>query len=117
GIKNAYRNGIQGVPALLQIEKSNIWWHVSKTQLHQDETRLKISADKIPHDAKKITVKVDSKLLKNRAAYNLGGYIPGNKQADSMVIFVAHYDHLGQMGKKALFPGASDNASGTAAVL
>lgn len=117
GLKDAYRNGIQGVPALLQIEKSNIWWHVSKTQLHQDETRLKISADKIPYDAKKITVKVDSKLLTNRAAYNVGGYIPGSKQADSMVIFVAHYDHLGQMGKKALFPGASDNASGTATVL
>src|SRR5690606_3298622 len=28
-----------------------------------------------------------------------------------------HFDHLGRMGKNAVFPGASDNASGTSLVL
>ncbi|MBK7818429.1 MAG: M28 family peptidase [Sphingobacteriaceae bacterium] len=34
-----------------------------------------------------------------------------------MVVFTAHYDHLGAMGKNCYFPGANDNASGTSMVL
>ena len=33
------------------------------------------------------------------------------------MIFTAHYDHLGGMGKQVYFPGANDNASGTALLL
>jgi len=32
------------------------------------------------------------------------------------VLITAHYDHLGRMGKKVFFPGAHDNASGTAMI-
>lgn len=46
---------------------------------------------------------------------NVVGYILG--VIDSMVVFTAHYDHCGIMGDAVLFPGAHDNASGTAAVL
>lgn len=46
---------------------------------------------------------------------NVVGYVPG--VIDSMIIFTAHYDHCGTMGDYVLFPGAHDNASGTAAVL
>lgn len=52
-----------------------------------------------------------------RAGYrsqNVCGYIPG--EVDTMIVFAAHYDHLGMSGD-TLFPGAHDNASGTAAVL
>jgi Zn-dependent M28 family amino/carboxypeptidase len=46
---------------------------------------------------------------------NVIGFVPG-KRKDSIVVFTAHYDHLGMMGT-ALFPGASDNASGTSMLL
>jgi len=46
---------------------------------------------------------------------NVIGYLPG-KRNDSTLVFTAHYDHLGMMGD-ALFPGASDNASGTSMLL
>ncbi len=52
-----------------------------------------------------------------RAGYrsqNICGYIPGD--VDTMIVFTAHYDHLGMSGD-TLFPGAHDNASGTAAIL
>ena len=52
-----------------------------------------------------------------RAGYrsqNVCGYLPG--ETDTMVVFTAHYEHLGMSGD-TLFPGAHDNASGTAAVL
>lgn len=46
---------------------------------------------------------------------NVIGMVPGTG-SDSVIIFSAHYDHLGKMGS-AVFPGASDNASGTAMLL
>ena len=36
---------------------------------------------------------------------------------DSCYVFTAHYDHLGNLGRKVYYPGANDNASGTATVL
>ncbi len=45
---------------------------------------------------------------------NVCGYIPG--ETDSMIVFTAHYEHLGMHGD-TIFYGAHDNASGTAAVL
>ncbi len=52
-----------------------------------------------------------------RAGYrsqNICGYIPGD--TDSMIVFTAHYEHLGMSGD-TIFYGAHDNASGTAAVM
>jgi len=45
---------------------------------------------------------------------NICGYIPG--ATDTMIVFTAHYEHLGMNGD-TIFYGAHDNASGTAAVL
>ncbi len=50
-------------------------------------------------------------------AVNIAGYVPGSEHPDSFIVITAHYDHLGKMGREALFPGASDNASGTAMLL
>ncbi|MFT4061139.1 MAG: M28 family peptidase [Edaphocola sp.] len=50
-------------------------------------------------------------------ADNVIAYVPGTAMPDSFVVLAAHYDHLGKMGSKAMFPGASDNASGTAMLL
>ncbi len=48
-------------------------------------------------------------------ARNVLGKIAG-ESSDSCFVFTAHYDHLGMMGD-AIFPGASDNASGVATML
>ena len=45
---------------------------------------------------------------------NVCGYLPG--ETDTMIVFTAHYEHLGMNGD-TIFYGAHDNASGTAAVL
>lgn len=55
-------------------------------------------------------------LLPKHATQNVIGYIQGTEHPDSFIVFTAHYDHIGEMGK-ALFPGANDNASGTAMLL
>ena len=41
--------------------------------------------------------------------------MPG--KVDTCIVFSAHYDHLGRMGKETYFPGAHDNASGSAMLL
>ena len=46
---------------------------------------------------------------------NVIGYVDGDNN-DSVVVITGHYDHLGRINK-SYFPGASDNASGTAMVL
>lgn len=58
---------------------------------------------------------IDSELNNSFEANNIIGYIDG-KNNDSVVVISAHYDHLGKVGQ-TIFPGASDNASGTAMMM
>lgn len=46
---------------------------------------------------------------------NIFGYVPG--EVDTMIVYSAHYDHLGTMGDSIVFYGAHDNASGVATLL
>lgn len=66
---------------------------------------------------KKITINIDSKYFSDYQSQNVLGYIHGSQYPDSFIVFTAHYDHLGQMGKDVYFPGANDNASGCAMLL
>jgi hypothetical protein len=55
-------------------------------------------------------------------ATNVVGFLEGSDPAlkDEYIVLGAHYDHLGydyREGELVLFPGADDNASGTAAVI
>lgn len=48
---------------------------------------------------------------------NIAAIVPGKLEPDSFIVFTAHYDHIGSMGETVIFPGAHDNASGTATVM
>lgn len=67
--------------------------------------------------AKKVTVEVESTFVENYRTSNVAAFVKGKVQPDTFLIVTAHYDHLGQMGDDAIFPGANDNASGTSMVL
>lgn len=58
---------------------------------------------------------IDSEFNNSFEANNIIGYIDG-KNNDSVIVISAHYDHLGKVGQ-TIFPGASDNASGTAMMM
>ncbi|RTQ49581.1 M20/M25/M40 family metallo-hydrolase [Hymenobacter gummosus] len=64
-----------------------------------------------------ISLDVEAKLQQAYPTQNVVGYLPGTARPDSFLVFTAHYDHLGRMGRRAYFPGANDNASGTAMLL
>jgi len=69
-----------------------------------------------PKDAKSITVNVENKFLKDYELFNVIAKVEGRRH-DSCYVFTAHYDHLGNLGKKVYYAGANDNASGTAAIV
>ncbi len=62
-------------------------------------------------------INIQNKFIPSYTAQNIIGMVEGTTQKDSFVVFTAHYDHLGMMGKTAMFPGANDNASGIAMML
>lgn len=64
-----------------------------------------------------IEVEIGAKFIPNYKSQNVIGFVKGSQYPDSFIVFTAHYDHLGQMGKHVYFPGANDNASGIAMLL
>ncbi|MBP5392058.1 MAG: M28 family peptidase [Bacteroidales bacterium] len=65
---------------------------------------------------KSIRVNVDNKFLKEFGLFNVIAKVEGERH-DSCYVFTAHYDHLGNLGRKVFYAGANDNASGTAAIV
>lgn len=66
---------------------------------------------------KRAAIDVNARFERSLKSNNVMAMVPGTAVPDSFIVFSAHYDHLGKMGDFAVFPGASDNASGTAMLL
>ena len=69
-----------------------------------------------PTDASTIRVDMENEFLEDYECFNVIAKVEGQKH-DSCYLFTAHYDHLGKLGKKTYYPGAHDNASGTATII
>ena len=95
-------------------EKAKLTWTVSRTQ--NKATVFYVKKESLPRHIKTVNAEVLAKLEPESANANIVAEIPGTIK-DSFIVFSAHYDHLGKMGEQAIFPGASDNASGTAMML
>ncbi|CAN5449802.1 hypothetical protein BH10BAC1_BH10BAC1_01750 [soil metagenome] len=94
--------------------KDKLTWSVGQKQ--QDVVLFEVLRSSYI-GAKEIEYSVVSHINKNHASQNVIGYIKGSVHPDSFIVYTAHYDHLGQMGKDVYFPGANDNASGCAMLL
>lgn len=69
-----------------------------------------------PRDAKSVKFDIENEFLEDCECFNVIAKVEG-KNHDKCYVFTAHYDHLGILGKKTYYPGAHDNASGTAAII
>jgi hypothetical protein len=96
----------------INIEEKKLTWSVNSVQKFPS---IYILRNALPSQASKIKIQVDAKLI-NYTAKNIVGVIEGH-QPDSFIYITAHYDHLGMMGNKTMFPGGNDNASGTSMLL
>lgn len=86
------------------------------------ELQSKIDSTKKPFSIelnKTVQITVNAKYEKEKETVNVIGIYPGTDEElkKEYVIIGAHLDHVGQQGEEIYFPGANDNASGSAAVL
>lgn len=100
---------------IIKILPEKLTWGVSQNV--SSFTTLEILKRVFPTNAKKIKLNIVNKFLSKYGSQNILGFIEGKTKPDSSIVFSAHYDHLGMMGNETLFPGANDNASGTAMLL
>jgi hypothetical protein len=63
-----------------------------------------------------VKLDVDNEWLQDYELFNVIAKVEGERH-DSCYVFTAHYDHLGNLGKKVYYAGANDNASGTATIV
>lgn len=100
-------------------------WVFSVDQLHtygpirpgregEEPVCVEVLGSALPRLFRHVSLDLPARLVHHRTQ-NVCGLLPG--QSDSLIVFTAHYDHCGMMGSEVTFPGAHDNASGTAAVL
>jgi len=95
--------------------KKKLTYGVS-TKLSTNPT-LELLKDSFPEDLYHVEIDCENRFFKAFKSQNICGYLKGTQFADSFVVYTAHYDHLGAMGKDAYFPGANDNASGVSMLL
>ena len=71
---------------------------------------------RFPKDARTVTADIENRFLDDYECFNVIAKVEGERH-DSCYVFTAHYDHLGNLGRRVYYPGANDNASGTAAIV
>ena len=95
--------------------KDKLTWSVA--QEAADYTLIEVDRKVVKDVPATISVEIENKLINNFKAANVCGLVRGTTKPDSVMMFTAHYDHLGGMGSRTYFPGANDNASGMAMLL
>ena len=73
-------------------------------------------SEQIPKTARTVKADIDNEFFKDYECFNVIAKVEGVRH-DSCYVFTAHYDHLGNLGRKVFYAGANDNASGTATLV
>ncbi|WP_165370607.1 M28 family metallopeptidase [Hymenobacter persicinus] len=114
-LPDSFAEHLNQAAALITLVPDKLTASLADAQFPQP--RLQVLASRWTGPRQQATLAVEAKLERDYPAQNLIGYVQGRVQPDSFLVVTAHYDHLGHMGKKTFFPGANDNASGTAMLL
>lgn len=114
--KTRFRNPFNSA-GIITIADKKLSWAISDGRNVNEYFKISVLREVIPKKVKKISVDIDTEYLSNYTTNNVIGYVKGKLYPDSFIVFIAHYDHLGQMGENVYFPGANDNGSGTSMVL
>ena len=120
-VRGSFLRNVDGnaLPAGLYLApvKGKMTWTVSTKVFQNGATVVYVQDSVLPKKVAKVAASLPAKFVPSSAQSNIAGMVRGTVAPDSFIVFTAHYDHLGEMGKGTLFPGASDNASGTATLL
>ncbi len=90
--------------------------------LNLSDIQNEIDTKKHPYSKKlnaSVEINVDAEYSYYRTTMNIIGMLEGTDEdlRNEYIIICAHLDHVGSQAGKIYFPGANDNASGSAAVL
>lgn len=99
---------------VVQLFDAKFTWSVSQKANVRPHVLLR---DSLWTDGSGIVLDIENLEVKNHQAKNVIGYVPAKRKSKKYIFLTAHYDHLGRMGSETYFPGANDNASGTAILL
>ena len=103
--------------ALVFVNDNKLTWSISSASKQLPYAIIDIKREALPEKPASIALDIEAYFEKAYTTQNVIGYVRGSIQPDSFLVFTAHYDHLGRMGNRTYFPGANDNASGTAMLL
>lgn len=115
--QNEIRANLTGLSAyapVVFLTNQKFMWSVGRKQYSNVVVTLQ---DSVYQEGETLRINVDAELIENYTAYNVVGQVKAKKETKKTIVFTAHYDHLGRMGKDIYFPGANDNASGTAMMI
>ena len=99
---------------IVRLEDKLTW---SVAEVAEDYTGIQVDKKALNGKPATVTVNIENVIVPAFQASNVCGIVPGTKHPDSILVFTAHYDHLGGMGDHTFFPGANDNGSGIALLL
>lgn len=100
---------------LLILKQDKLTWGAA--QQAEDFTVVQLDKKAMSELPETIGLQVENVFVPEFKTSNLCGMVKGTLYPDSVLLFTAHYDHLGGMGENTYFPGANDNASGVALLL
>jgi Peptidase family M28 len=112
-----------------EIEPVLIWWKGNRDKSEKINSNKLLVPENIPFSnvllvsSREIPEKIEISTGKdyiNNVMFNMVGLLKGKTKPSEIVIFSAHYDHLGvnqQLKGDSIYNGANDNASGVAAML
>lgn len=98
------------------VEHGKLTWSVSSGVAGKVLVELAAAVPGKYGKPRSLAWEVEQKAEPAYRSQNVIGMVKGTL-TDSFVLVTAHYDHLGRMGAATIFPGANDNASGTALML
>jgi hypothetical protein len=104
-----------GASAAIELTDGPLAWGASQDSLQFPLVILKKKVLKKRDQI--ISLEIEQQLNPYYVSSNVIGSIQSQNNPDSFIVIGAHLDHLCKMGKDAMFPGANDNASGTAMML
>lgn len=109
------RGQVAKAKATIELTKHEPMATPSTTQ--KEMVRFQFKEERFPENATKINYAIKSEFISKYETQNVVGMIEGKVRSDSFIVVTAHYDHIGEIGSKAIFRGANDNASGTSMLL
>jgi len=107
-------NALAAYHPVIEVTGSKFTWSVGREKLKHPLIYIQ---DSIADKNATFKINIKSEQVEKYRSQNVVAYIPSKKMCAKTIVFTAHYDHLGRMGESTYFPGANDNASGTAMLI